>query len=166
MRGTHVNLVCAGACSMRCANFCGIPQYSAARHVKLSAEISGIAAYVLSVKMQDPQFAGRDQICRRVNVRHCFRRGERCLQPVAEQNDTSGGTTGRRWRLPARSGDCAAKVTQKAHQRSGTPGNWRTVPRGILIGPSCSLWKRDSARRFPPSRRAIANIQAIMPLQR
>ncbi len=70
-----------------------------------------------------------------------------------------------RWRLPARSGRDTARrksVTQKAHQRSALPGNWRTVPRRMLNRTKGCLFlveERDSAGRFPPSRRAIANIR-------
>ncbi len=70
-----------------------------------------------------------------------------------------------RWRLPravvtARRKSGAQKVTSAVRR---CRGNWRTVPRRILIGPSCSLWK-DSAGGSA-SRRAIASHQAIMPLK-
>ena len=57
------------------------------RGVKLSAEdIWDRCAYVLSVKMQDPQFAGQTK--ERLSSRQCaaFVSGvvKRCIQPVAE----------------------------------------------------------------------------------
>ncbi len=72
MRGTHVNGLPGPA--RRDARILRIPQYSAARRQLSAAEdIWDRCAYVLSVKMQDPQFAGRTKsVCRRVNVRHLF----------------------------------------------------------------------------------------------
>lgn len=93
--GTHVNGLRQGLLdAMR--EFCEYRNILP-RGVKLSAEdIWDRCAYVLSVKMQDPQFAGQTK--ERLFASVCgirFGRGERCLHPVAEPERSGGGAVGR-----------------------------------------------------------------------
>ncbi|VFS38529.1 topoisomerase IV subunit B [Escherichia coli] len=94
--GTHVNGLRQGLLdAMR--EFCEYRNILP-RGVKLSAEdIWDRCAYVLSVKMQDPQFAGQTK--ERLSSRQCaaFVSGvvERCLHPVAEPERSGGGAVGR-----------------------------------------------------------------------
>lgn len=93
--GTHVNGLRQGLLdAMR--EFCEYRNILP-RGVKLSAEdIWDRCAYVLSVKMQDPQFAGQTK--ERLFASVCgirFGRGERCLHPVAEPERSGGGVAGR-----------------------------------------------------------------------
>lgn len=88
--GTHVNGLRQGLLdAMR--EFCEYRNILP-RGVKLSAEdIWDRCAYVLSVKMQDPQFAGQTKERLFASMRGIrFWRGERCLYPVAEP-ERSGG---------------------------------------------------------------------------
>lgn len=92
--GTHVNGLRQGLLdAMR--EFCEYRNILP-RGVKLSAEdIWDRCAYVLSVKMQDPQFAGQTKERLFASVCGvCFWRGERCLQPVAEPERTVSRTAG------------------------------------------------------------------------
>ncbi|STG50259.1 topoisomerase IV subunit B [Escherichia coli] len=93
--GTHVNGLRQGLLdAMR--EFCEYRNILP-RGVKLSAEdIWDRCAYVLSVKMQDPQFAGQTK--ERLSSRQCaaFVSGvvKRCLHPVAEPERSGGGAAG------------------------------------------------------------------------
>ena len=92
--GTHVNGLRQGLLdAMR--EFCEYRNILP-RGVKLSAEdIWERCAYVLSVKMQDPQFAGQTKERLFTSVRRvCFRGGQRCLQPVAEPERSVGRAAG------------------------------------------------------------------------
>ncbi len=145
----------------RDARILRIPQYSAARRQTVGGRYLGSLRLCALRENAGPAICRADQrasvVASMCGI--CFRRGERCLQPVAEPERAGGGTTGR-------DGDCqrAAATARrkkwyaKTHQRSGVAGNWRTVPRRILIEPSCSLWK-GIRQAVPPSRRAIANIR-------
>ncbi len=165
MQGTHVNGL-RQVCSTRCANL-RIPQYSAARGVKLSAEdIWGSLRLCALREMQDPQFAGQTKELPVVS--QCalllFPRGERCFQPVAEPERAGGGNNWQRWRLPARSGDRASvKVVRKAHQRSGVGETGGTYRAGSF-NRTGAVRGRGFGGRFR-YRRAIVNIALIMPLK-
>lgn len=160
MQGTHVNGLRQGLLdAMR--EFCEYRNILP-RGVKLSAEdIWDRCAYVLSVKMQDPQFAGQTK--ERLSSRQCaaFVSGvvkdafslwlNQNVQAAEQLAEMAIASAQRRLR--------AAKVVRKSSPAvRRCRGNWRTVPRRILIGPSCSLWK-GIRRAVPPSRRAIANIR-------
>ena len=84
--GTHVNGLRTGLLdAMR--EFCEIRSLLP-RGVKISAEdIWERCCYILSVKMQDPQFSGqtKERLSSRQIAGLCVRCGKRCLQPVAEQ---------------------------------------------------------------------------------
>lgn len=94
--GTHVNGLRQGLLdAMR--EFCEYRNILP-RGVKLSAEdIWDRCAYVLSVKMQDPQFAGQTK--ERLSSRQCagirLRRGQRCFHPVAEPERAGRRDAGR-----------------------------------------------------------------------
>lgn len=159
--GTHVNGLRQGLLdAMR--EFCEYRNILP-RGVKLSAEdIWDRCAYVLSVKMQDPQFAGQTK--ERLSSRQCaafvsgvvkdafilwLNQNVQAAELLAEMAISSAQ---RRMRA-------AKKVVRKKRPAARRcTANWLTVPRRILTVPNCSLWK-VTLQADLPSRRAIANIR-------
>ena len=145
--GTHVNGLRQGLLdAMR--EFCEYRNILP-RGVKLSAEdIWDRCAYVLSVKMQDPQFAGQTK--ERLSSRQCaafvsgvvkdaftlwLNQNVQAAEMLAEMAISSAQR-----RLRA-----AKKVVRKSSPAVlRCRASWRTVPRRILTVPSCS-GGRDSA---------------------
>ncbi len=158
--GTHVNGLRQGLLdAMR--EFCEYRNILP-RGVKLSAEdIWDRCAYVLSVKMQDPQFAGQTK--ERLSSRQCaaFVSGvvkdafslwlNQNVQAAEQLAEMAIASAQRRLRA-AKSG------TQKAHQRSGVAGKLADCTAQDLN--RTELFLVEGIRRaVPPSRRAIANIR-------
>ncbi len=146
--------------------------------VKLSAEdIWDRCAYVLSVKMQDPQFAGADQRASLLAPVRGLRSGvvKDAFQPVAESRTFRRRNAGRAGDLqrPAPSARRQESGAQEADQRAGVAGQAgglhlagsghdRTVPGGRGLGGRIGRQARDREyQAIMPLRAKILNTQEV-----